>query len=418
MQCLWITLADPEPATNGQLLYSNGLIEAARGAGVSLTVVGLARREQVRVLPDPRGISWRLAAECPIPRWRRPLSRDPLAAQRGSPELRRTLDCVLAERPWDVVAFDSICAGWALRRVLRYRARSIRRPRIIYIAHNHEATVARRIADSARGVLRIVKALDQLKVIDLEHRLISAADVVTSNTPEDCQRFSADSGGRPIVFMPPGYDGPRVPARVIDSSVPRRAILAGSLDWVPKRIALEAFLEAATGRLSSAGINLQIVGEVEAGYLANLRRRFPSVDFVGPVADIRPYLLEARLALVPDLLGGFKLKGLDYVFHRLPILAMRIALPGMPLEDGHSIDLFDSHEALAEGVVSLIDDFPALNARQESAYVACADRFDLDHIGRRLVAQMRGGADERVRAGSDAQTVAAVSQMARLVAGK
>ena len=31
----------------------------------------------------------------------------------------------------------------------------------------------------------------------------------------------------------------------------------------------------------------------------------------------------ARVALVPDELGGFKLKGLDYVFNRLPILAMR-----------------------------------------------------------------------------------------------
>ena len=46
---------------------------------------------------------------------------------------------------------------------------------------------------------------------------------------------------------------------------------------------------------------------------------------------------------MPDLLGGFKLKGLDYVFNRVPILAMRVALPGMPLEDGRSIGLFDSH---------------------------------------------------------------------------
>ena len=29
MQCLWLTLADPDPATNGQLIYSKGLIEAA-----------------------------------------------------------------------------------------------------------------------------------------------------------------------------------------------------------------------------------------------------------------------------------------------------------------------------------------------------------------------------------------------------
>ena len=88
---------------------------------------------------------------------------------------------------------------------------------------------------------------------------------------------------------------------------------------------------------------------------------------------------------MPDLLGGFKLKGLDYVFNRVPVLAMRVALPGMPLEDGRSIGLFDTHQELAEGVVALIDDFESLNRRHEAAFEACAARFDWQRIGRRLL---------------------------------
>ncbi len=418
MQCLWLTLADPDPATNGQLIYSKGLIEAACGAGASLTVIGLARPEHPRPSADPRGIEWRLADEHPKSAWRRLLSRDPKVTQRGSPEMQRSLERALTERSWDAVVFDSICSGWALRSVERHRARGGRPPRIVYIAHNHEITVARRIAQAAHGLRRGLKELDRLKVIGLERRLISAADMVTSNTPDDCQRFAVDSGGRPIVFLPPGYGGPRVADRKIDASVPRRAILVGSLDWPPKRISLEAFLQAAAALLSRAGIELQIVGEVEAAYLADLRRRFPTVDFVGRVADVEPYMQGARLALVPDLLGGFKLKGLDYVFNRLPILAMRIALPGMPLEEGRSIGLFDSHQALAEGVVALIDDFASLNARQELAYAACADRFDWSQIGRHLVANMAGTADRAVRGERDDPTTDAVSRPARLAAGR
>jgi glycosyltransferase involved in cell wall biosynthesis len=96
-------------------------------------------------------------------------------------------------------------------------------------------------------------------------------------------------------------------------------------------------------------------------------------------------MAHARVALVPDELGGFKLKGLDYVFNRLPIMAMNVALPGMPLEDGLSVGLFDSHQALAEGVVALIDDFDTLNRRQREAYAACALRFDWRRIGQHLV---------------------------------
>jgi glycosyltransferase involved in cell wall biosynthesis len=154
-------------------------------------------------------------------------------------------------------------------------------------------------------------------------------------------------------------------------------------------VALEQFLAIAASRLSAAGIELQFVGEIDPGYLADLRARYPSVKFVGRVENVLPYMAGARLALVIDLLGGFKLKGLDYVFNRIPILAMRVALPGMPLKDGHSIGLFDSHEALAAAVPPLIDDFGTLNRRQIAAFEACAIRFDWDRIGQHLLDHIR-----------------------------
>src|SRR5260370_8754062 len=134
-----------------------------------------------------------------------------------------------AERPWDAVVFDSICAGWALRHVMRHRARSARPPRMVSIAHNPEVTVARRIAAAAQGLRRILKEIDFLKVIGLERRLISAADIVTSNTPDDCRRFAANSRGRPIVFLPPGYGGPPVPTPKTYPGAPPPATLSRRL---------------------------------------------------------------------------------------------------------------------------------------------------------------------------------------------
>jgi hypothetical protein len=68
--------------------------------------------------------------------------------------------------------------------------------------------------------------------------------------------------------------------------------------------------------------------------------------------------------------------------------------------------------------VALIDDFAGLNARQERAYAACADRFDWDRIGRHLVAHMRGTTGRRVRVGTADWTADAVSRSARLAAGR
>jgi len=89
MQCLWIPLRSerrPMPAPLFQ-----GLIERRVRRSVAPVVAWASRAGAV--LPDPRGITWRLAAECPIPRWRRPLSRDPLrrsevAGAQADPGLR------------------------------------------------------------------------------------------------------------------------------------------------------------------------------------------------------------------------------------------------------------------------------------------------------------------------------------------
>ena len=417
MDCLWLTLADPDPAINGQLLYSKGLIESMHQAGASLCVIGRLRPNEAPPRQDQSGLVWRLTAPRKTSRLECLLSGKPeLALRSYSQDAARVLALSLAERAWDAVVFDSICAGWALDAVIEHRACRLRPPKLVYIAHNHEATTTRRIASASRGPRRLMREVDALKVARLERRLVAAADLVTSNTPDDCRTFSAGAGRTPVVVLPPGYGCPRVAQRTIGPDVPRRVVVIGSFNWTAKRIAMESFLAAAAPVLSSSAIELQLVGAIEPSYLANLRRRFPSVTLVGPVDDVRPYMAAARIALVPDLLGGFKLKGLDYVFNRIPILAMRVALPGMPLEDGLSVGLFDSHQALAEGVVALIDDFDLLNRRQAAAFEACATRFDGLGIARHLlelIGQARSG-----QAGGDVRLFATESAPARALAGK
>jgi glycosyltransferase involved in cell wall biosynthesis len=393
MDCLWLTLADPDPAINGQLIYSKGLIESAHQAGARLCIIGLSRPGESVPRQDQPGLIWRLTAIRKTSRHQRLLSAKPDVAMRAySPEADDVLARSLAEREWDAVVLDSICAAWAIDAVAQHRMRSRRPPRVVYIAHNHEVTVARRIAAASRGLRRLFKEIDAFKVARLERRLVSEADLVTSNTPEDCRTFAAGANGTPVAFLPPGYGGSRIEARYIGKDTPRRVVVVGSFDWPPKRIAMESFLAVAAPIITASGIELQIVGAVEPDYLASLRSRFPAVSFVGPVEDVRPYMAAARIALVPDLLGGFKLKGLDYVFNRVPILAMRVALPGMPLEHGRSIGLFDSHQALAEGVLALIDDCAELNRRHAAAFEACSARFDWPRIGRHLLARI-----ERIR---------------------
>jgi glycosyltransferase involved in cell wall biosynthesis len=387
MNCLWLTLADPDPADNGQYLYSIGLIRGLADQGITMHVAGLQRPGSIHAHGDREGsITWHLAEHAPRSRWVALGSRLPnIASRTKTAALRRIVTELYHRRDWDLIVFDSITTGWALAGALRLRGKG-RRPVIVHVSHNHEQTVARRqAADEKRSLKKAVKTLEAIKIARLEYDLIRHVDLVTSNTLEDRERFQAPIPKKPVLFLPPGYGGRRVEARTISSSVPRRAIIVGSFDWQPKRLSLEAFLGVADRAFADADVSLDVVGNVPTDFLEHLRRNFPNTRLTGRVPDIVPYMDAARVALVPDQMGGFKLKGLDYVFNRLPIIGIDGSVPGMPLENGRSILLCADHAALVRTVLGVIDDYDRLNDIQNRAFEASLYRFDPPSLARQLL---------------------------------
>jgi glycosyltransferase involved in cell wall biosynthesis len=400
VKLLWLTLADPDPPTNGQFIYSRGLIHAAVAAGATVHVVALDRPE-ARHRDNHRSerLCWSLAEHRPRARWCGLTTRMPLMASRVmTSQMRRLVDAAIDRPGWDAIIFDSLAPGWALPRVLRRWPDRTERPKLVYIAHNHEAYNARRCAaEETRSTHRLFKHLDAQRVARLERSLIDAADLVTANSPEDGRQFQLARPTGRVIFLPPGYDGCRSDPWTITADVPRRAMIVGSFDWPAKRQSLEEFLAVADPQFAAAGVELLVVGSAEPAYLDHLRKTVQATRFTGRVADVEPYFREARIALVPDRLGGFKLKTLDYVFHRLPILAITGAVPGVPLQQGDSILLVPDHAALAQAVLDTIDDVGLLNRIQDSAYRACRDRFEWSAVGERLLSAI-GGSDEAGRA--------------------
>ena len=100
---LWLTLGDPDPVTNGQYLYSGGLIRAVAAAGVALDVVGSARPEgRHRDGEREDGVHWHLAEHQPRRKWQSLAAPLPhIADQTWTP----------AMRPWSVWSTDDVGSG-------------------------------------------------------------------------------------------------------------------------------------------------------------------------------------------------------------------------------------------------------------------------------------------------------------------
>jgi polysaccharide biosynthesis protein PslH len=389
MRCLWLTWIDPQPEHDGQRIYSGRLIEAAAKAGAQIRVLCFSSGNSPRSDGEVEGrVRWSMVPYPSRPAWASVLSLLPHIAHRSATApMRQAFDGLLQAGTWDAIVLDGLYAGWALRPYQR-RFPNGRRPRLVYVSHNHEETLRRSLADNFDGptAKRRMLQLDAGKVRALERRLVDSADVVTAITPQDAALFGRRRGGKPLVVLPPGYGGRRVRERRITAETPRSVVVAGSFEWIAKQMNLEEFLESADGHFAEAGVRLRVIGNGDEAFFARLRRRFRAVDVVGRVEAVTPYLNEARLAVVPERTGGgFKLKVLEYVFNRTPIAALDSSVAGTPLTPGVSMLMFPTQRDLAAGILQAVDDIPLLNRLQERAFAACADRFDWSERGMRLV---------------------------------
>ena len=123
---------------------------------------------------------------------------------------------------------------------------------------------------------------------------------------------------------------------------------------------------------------------------------FRATRFLGDVEDLEPIFHGARIGIVAErLVGGFKLKTLDYIFNRLPFAATRGGIAGLPLTPGVDYLSFASIRELAHGVLGVIDDIERLNALQRTAYEKCEVGFDWEDRGGALYDAIHESVDRR-----------------------
>ncbi|MEX2643362.1 MAG: glycosyltransferase family 4 protein [Acetobacterales bacterium] len=381
LRYLWVTRVDPAPENNGERLYSGRLIDAVAAAGGEVDVLCFESDSSPwRPMGRNAGIAFWTVEPTQKPGWGSLLSRLPnFTYQNSSPEISARLRALLSQHQWDVVVLDGIAAGWALSVLESFGLVGSNGTRVVYVSHNHETSTRARVAQhyTSNPLMQGVLRYDSYKVAWLEGRMVQAAHVVTAITDEDAQAFRHAAPGKRVVTLSPGYSGRRRETRHIGADTPRQAVIVGSFEWIAKKMNLEAFLDAADPLFAEAGIQLRVIGKGSPGFLEDLSRRMRATEFTGPVKEIGPYMADARLAIVPELTGGgFKLKLLDYVFHRLPIVAIDGSLSGVPLRHGDSVLTYRTFDDLARGVVDSIDNVDLLNRLQDTAFERCDGRFD------------------------------------------
>jgi hypothetical protein len=297
------------------------------------------------------------------------------------------LETQLRER-WDAVVLDSYGTGWALDRCLAYRNEwHAHQPVLVHVSHNHEEILWGAMAREACGspLKRLALRRNAIKVGALERRIVRSIDLLTTITDEDLQSMGAGLGEHRSLALTPGYTGWIASVRHITAATPRRVIIMGSFQWIVKQENLVRFVEIADPIFKEQGIELDIVGDVPPALLAMLQGRCRATHFHGFVSNAASYLSTARLAVVPESIGGgFKLKFLDYIFGRVPVATVSQATAGLSAELRRAMLSSDSLSGLVREIVSHIDRVDDLNRMQERAFTIGKSQFKWSSRGERL----------------------------------
>jgi glycosyltransferase involved in cell wall biosynthesis len=95
----------------------------------------------------------------------------------------------------------------------------------------------------------------------------------------------------------------------------------------------------------------------------------PLIEVTGTVPDVRPYLWNSQISILPLRIGGgTRMKVYEAMAAGLPVVSTSVGIEGLACQPGRDLLIGDSPEEFAERCISLLDDPNLRNNISESGF--------------------------------------------------
>jgi len=305
------------------------------------------------------------------------------------PEVIARMRKLLAEQTYDVIVCDFVVAAGAI-------PWEVACPKIIF-THNVEAMIWRRHLGVSRNPFwRLVCWGEYQKMIRFEESFLEKSQHVLTVSESDKDFFSRFIDRSKMTVISTGVDTDYfLPNATEEKSY--SLVFTGSMDWMPNEDGVLYFVRSILPliRQEIPQVTFKIVGRAPSEKLRSAMASEPGVQVTGRVEDIRPYVHEGSVYIVPLRIGsGTRLKIFEAMAMGKAIVSTTLGAEGLPVNDGRDILIADTREAFAQKVISLLRDAEERErlgaaarqlVEQRYSWSSVASEFDL--VLRRLVAQ-------------------------------
>ena len=232
-------------------------------------------------------------------------------------------------------------------------------PKVIF-THNVEALIWKRHYEVARNPLwKLMSWREWRLMARAEKRYLRQADHVLAVSQTDADFFAHDLAREKLTVIPTGVDTEFFHPTFAEEE-PNSLVFTGSMDWMPNEDGIFYFAEEILPRICEAipTARLSVVGRKPSARMKALAAADPHhLHLTGWVDDIRPYLAQSAVCIVPLRVGsGTRLKIFEAMGMGKAIVSTTIGAEGLPVRHGVDVLLADSPDDFAKSVVALLGD--------------------------------------------------------------
>jgi polysaccharide biosynthesis protein PslH len=265
--------------------------------------------------------------------------------------VRLKLEALLKQETYDVIVCDFVAAAG----VIPWHWPT---PKVLF-THNVEATIWRRHFQVAQNpIWKVISWCEWQKMKAAERRYLVLADRVLAVSEPDRDAFSHVVGVDKLNVIPTGVDLDYFQPQPMQET-PNSLVFTGSMDWLPNEDAILYFAKAILPLIKQhcPEVSLNVVGRNPSRKLQSLAETEKSIRLTGWVKDIRPFLAQGSVCIVPLRIGGgTRLKIFEAMAMGKAVVSTSVGAEGLAVRPGHNIVLTDTPTNFAEAVISVLHD--------------------------------------------------------------